>query len=144
MVVLDTNVLSELMKPEESRSTTMMGWLRDLDPVTIFIPTPALAELRAGVEALPDGARRRSLDEAIERLRARFGGRILPFGTDAAWVYGQILGRRKRAGKPTSDPLDLQIAAIARVARMAVATRNVMDFQECGVEVIDPWTASSP
>ncbi|MCC6734870.1 MAG: type II toxin-antitoxin system VapC family toxin [Bauldia sp.] len=90
---------------------------------------------------LPNGARKRALDEALERFVAQFDGRILPFSLDAAWAFGKIVARRRNAGRPIGNSIDLQIAAIARVAGMAAATRKVMDFQECGVEVVDPWTA---
>lgn len=141
MIVLDTNVLSELMKPERARAPEVSRWMRGRKKAALFASAPAVAELRAGVEMLDDGARKRAIDEAIDALLAEFDARILPFSLDAAWAFGKIVARRKRSGRPISNPIDLQIAAIARVAGMAVATRNVMDFQECGVEVIDPWTA---
>lgn len=144
MIILDTNVISEMMKPGHARSPVVASWFRASALTALFLSTPAIAELRAGVEVLPDGARKQAIDGAIATLLAQFEGRILPFGLDAAWAFGEIVARRRRTGRPTSDPFDLQIAAIARVAGMAVATRNVMDFQECGVEVVDPWTASSP
>jgi predicted nucleic acid-binding protein len=141
MIVLDTNVLSELMKPERARSPEVKQWMRGKKKAALFASAPAVAELRAGVEVLPDGARKRAIDEAVEALLAEFDTRVLPFSLDAAWAFGKIVARRRSAGRPTANPIDLQIAAIARVAGMAVATRNVTDFQECGVEVVDPWTA---
>ncbi|MCW5714589.1 MAG: type II toxin-antitoxin system VapC family toxin [Bauldia sp.] len=144
MIILDTNVLSELIKGGPTRSPVVASWFRARALSTLVTTTPAIAELRAGVEVLPDGARKHALEAGIGILLTRFEGRILPFGPDAARAFGKIVARRRRTGMPTSDPFDLQIAAIARVAGMAVATRNVMDFQECGVEMVDPWTARSP
>lgn len=137
MIVLDTNVLSEALKPLPSG--TVLEWLAAQTPPAVFTTTIALAEILYGVEALPRGKRRTGLLSAIERMfAAEFEGRILPFDEDAARLFGGIVASRDAAGRPISQ-FDAMIAAIARSHRAAVATRNTADFAGCGIQVIDPW-----
>ena len=137
MVVLDTNVVSELML--ESPRTEVLGWMDDQLSRELFVTAVTEAELRTGIAILPEGARRRGLaDVADKTLGNLFDGRVLPFDSNAARAYADIAAARRATGRPISQS-DCQIAAIARSRGMAVATRNVDDFIETGVEVIDPW-----
>ena len=141
MVVLDTNVVSELMR--ESPRPDVLGWLDSQRTRDLFVTRMTEAEIRAGVAILPAGARRRGLAEAAERTFGDlFAGRVLPFDGSAARAYAEIVPVRRASGRPL--PLaDGQIAAIARSRGMAVATRNVDDFEDTGIELVNPWTASA-
>jgi hypothetical protein len=137
MIVLDTNVLSEALKPLPSR--IVLGWLAAQQPLSVFTTTITEAEVLYGVGTLPPGKRHLRLLAAVEKMFAEeFAGRILPFDEDAARAFATIVAARDRAGRPISQ-LDAMIAAIARSHRAAVATRNTADFQGCGIEVINPW-----
>ena len=137
MVLLDTNVVSELML--DSPSPEVLAWVDDLPTHELFVTAVTEAEVRTGIAFLPEGARRQGLADAAERtLGGLFAGRILPFDSSAACIYADIAATRRATGRPISQS-DCQIAAIARSCGMAVATRNVRDFSGTGVEVIDPW-----
>jgi hypothetical protein len=139
VILLDTNVLSEALKPLPSAG--VLDWLAAQEPLSVFTTTITQAEVLYGVEALPPGKRRARLLTAVEKMFAvEFEGRILSFDADAAPVFARIVAARDRAGRPISQ-FDAMIAAIARSHRAAVATRNTADFQHCGVVVINPWTA---
>jgi predicted nucleic acid-binding protein len=139
MILLDTNVISELMRPRpEPRVQT---WIGHQLATEFFISAVTEAELRYGVAVLPDGRRRQRLETALSgMLDEDFAGRILPFDSAAATVYATIAAERRRAGRPISQ-MDAQIAAIARSRGASLATRNHADFQGCGISVLDPWTA---
>ena len=140
MVLLDTNVVSELMRA--TPSARVLAWMDALPPRDLFVSAITEAEVRTGVAILPVGSRRRGLADAIERtLGGLFDGRVLPFDSDAARAYAEITAGSRAAGRPISQ-LDCQIAAIARSRGMAVATRNVRDFSTTGVELIDPWASA--
>ena len=140
MVVLDTNVVSELMRAAPDPG--VLSWLDDLPTRDLFVTAVTEAELRTGIAYLPEGARRRSLADAVARtLGVLFAGRILPFDSGAARAYADIAASRRAAGRPISHT-DCQIAATAVSRGMAVATRNVRDFSGTGVEVLDPWAAA--
>lgn len=137
MIVLDTNVVAEMMKATPAPS--VVAWLNDRDASTLFLTTITVGEIAYGLRVLPEGKRRRQLEEGFDWLIAEaFTGRILPFGEEAAHRYGEIMGRRKEIGRPLPI-LDGQIASIARANGSAVATRNVRDFVECGIEVVNPF-----
>lgn len=139
MVLLDTNVVSETMRA--TPSPEVMVWMDSQPAERLFVAAVTEAEIRSGVAFLPDGARRQSLADAAERaFSLLFADRILPFDSRAARAYAEVAARRRRRGRPIS-PADCQIAAIALSRDMALATRNVRDFADTGVEVIDPWTA---
>ena len=140
MIVLDTNVLSEVLKPAPSE--IVLRWLAEQDPPTVFTTTITQAEVLYGIELLPAGKRQARLRAAIEKMFAEeFQGRILPFDDDAARAFAKIVAARDAAGLPISQ-LDAMIAAIARSQRATgVATRNTADFEGCGVEIINPWKA---
>ena len=137
MVLLDTNVVSELMRP--APSVEVLVWMDELPPRELFVTAVTEAEVRTGIAILPAGARRRGLADAAERtLGGLFAGRVLPFDSSVARANAEIAAASRAAGRPISQS-DCQIAAIARSRAMAVATRNVRDFSEMGVELIDPW-----
>ena len=137
MIILDTNVVSELLRP--APSPAVEAWLAAQDGATVFFTAIGEAELRIGVAILPAGRRRTSLAEAIDAvLEEDFRHRILPFDTAAAQAYAAIAATRHAAGRPISQ-FDCQIAAIARIRQAFLATRNTVDYEDCGIEVIDPW-----
>ena len=137
MIVLDSNVVSELMRisPDPAVETWAAGYaLEDL-----FFSAVGEAELRYGAAIMPTGRRRATLTSDIEAmLHASFENRILPFDSAAARAYAEIAAARRAAGRPVSHP-DSQIAAIARSRGMAVATRNIRDFEDMGIALINPW-----
>jgi hypothetical protein len=139
MILLDTNVLSELMKAAPNQG--VVAWIAARPAATLYTTSITQAEILHGVMLLPSGKRRSAFEAAAEAMfRDDFAGRILPFGSDAAPLYAQIAVARRKAGRPISH-FDAQIAAIARLTGATVATRNVMDFEGCGVKVVDPWGA---
>ena len=136
MIVLDANVLSEALKPAPSGE--VLRCLAAQDPPTVFITTITQAEILCGVEALPPGKRRLRLLAAVEKMfAAEFATRILPFEESAARTFARIVANRNRAGHPISQ-LDAMIAAIAQSHRAGVATRNAVDFDNCGIRVVNP------
>jgi len=137
MIVLDTNVVSEMMSA--TPAPAVVSWLNDQETARLFLTSVSIGEVRYGLRILPQGKRRRSLEEGFERVLAgAFAGRILAFDEAAAHRYGEVMGRRKEIGRPL-DIRDCQIASIAWANGYAVATRNVRDFIECGVEIINPF-----
>jgi toxin FitB len=137
MVILDTNVVSEMMRA--TPAPAVVSWLNEQDAAQLFLTAITIGEIRFGLRVLPEGKRRRSLEEGFERILAEaFAGRILAFDEAAAHSYGEVMGRRKEIGRPL-DILDAQIASIARSTGCSVATRNVQDFIECGVEIVNPF-----
>ena len=142
MIILDTNVVSEVMRP--SPSARVLRWLAAQRAGELFITTITQAEILFGVELLPVGKRRVALQSAVAAMLAEdFAGRILPFDGDAAGMYARIAAERRALERPISQ-LDAQVAAIARSRGAAVASRNASDFEHCGVAVIDPWRGRSP
>ena len=140
MILLDTNVLSELTRamPEP----TVVEWLEAND-LQLALPSIALAELRYGIARLPSGRRRASLLDFWSQTRDRFIGRIYSFDERAALAYGDLAAAAERVGRRLSVA-DGQIAAIAKVHRMSVATRNESDYTATGVPIVNPWTANVP
>ena len=137
MFVVDTNVVSELMR--DAPNADVLVWMDERPTRELFVTAVTEAEVRTGIACLSEGARRRGLADAAERaLGGLFAGRILPFDSSAARIYAQIAAVRRAAGRPITQ-FDCQIAAIARSRGMAVATRNARDFADTGVEIIDPW-----
>ena len=138
MIILDTNVLSELLRPAPAGQVER--WLAAQDGTKVYFTTVGEAELRLGVAILSAGKRRAALTTAIEGLLDEdFRDRILPFDRPAARAYATIAAERRAAGRPISQ-FDCQIAAIARARESTVATRNISDYEGCGIELIDPWT----
>ena len=139
-LLLDTNVVSELLRPSPDRAVEM--WVGKRPATDLYFSAVGEAELRYGIAILPPGRRRDALALAIEAiLREDLDGRILPFDRAAAREYADIAAARRSAGRPIA-PTDCQIAAIARSRAMAVVTRNVRDFDDTGSEVVDPWVAA--
>ena len=138
MFVLDTNVASELMRPGPAASVAT--WIAEHDAVELYLTAVSEAELLYGVAIMPRGRRRDALEAAMGRwLDLGLAGRILPFDSAAARAYAGIAAHRRQAGRPIGEA-DCQIAAITRSRDGILATRNVRDFQDTGVEVVDPWT----
>lgn len=137
MIILDTNVVAELMKA--APAPAVVTWLNDQETSTLFLTAVSIGEIRYGLRILPQGRRRRLLEEGFARIIAEaFAGRVLAFDEEAAQRYGEVMGRRKEIGRPLAI-LDGQIASIAWAKGYAVATRNVRDFVECGVDIINPF-----
>jgi len=138
MIVLDTNVLSEALKP--SPSDAVLQWLAAQEPLAVFITTITQAEILYGIELLPSGKRRVRLSAAIDKLLAdEFKGRILPFDEESARIFPKIVAGREALGRPISQ-FDAMIAAIVRSRHAAIATRNTNDFEHCNIRTINPWT----
>ena len=137
MILLDTNVVSEIMRPEPALA--VINWLNAADAGALYLSTISVAEIEFGIALLPMGQRRDGLRQRFEAFLARaFAFRMLPFDEPAARAYGPIMGIRRRGGRPMSVP-DGQIAAIAHSRGAAVATRNQVDFTDCGVQLVNPW-----
>ena len=139
MIVLDTNVLSEEIRV--SPSPKVLRWFEEQAPFSVFTTAVSQAEMLYGLESLPAGRRRSALHLAIEKVFGEeFAGRILPFEEDAARAFAKIVATRDALGRPISQ-FDGMIAAITRSRHAALATRNVADFQDCGLRIVDPWAA---
>jgi predicted nucleic acid-binding protein len=138
MIIVDTNVISELMRPDPSPHVT--HWVR-AHSAELRLTSISLAEIRYGVRRLPPGRRRDQLATAADEIFAAFTAEILAFDAQAASVYPRIVCGREQAGVPI-DGFDAQIAAICRSRAATLATRNVKDFKDTGVGVIDPWRES--
>lgn len=139
MIILDTNVLSEVMKP--APDAEVLAWMAAKPAAKLYTTSITQAEILHGLMLLPAGRRRRALEAAATSMFTEdFGGRILGFGTDAAPPYARIASERRRAGRPISH-FDAQIAAIACSTGAAIATRNLRDFDGCGVTLVNPWKA---
>ncbi len=138
MIVLDTNVISELMRirPEPK----ILAWADGLDLDAVVITAMNEAEILHGLSRLPDGRRKQELQQGWDGLMAEmFTGRVLPFTSEAAHWYAELLRRRERMGRPMATA-DAVIAAIALAHGAALATRDVADFSDIGLELINPWT----
>jgi toxin FitB len=138
MIVLDTNVLSELIRRRPA--PRVVEWVDEQDASTLAITSITAAELLYGVARLRDGARKAKLAAAVQALvREDFSGRVLPFDIAAAEQYAALVSGREQQGRPVSAA-DGQIAAICRHHGARLATRNVRDFEASGIDVLDPWT----
>ncbi|MCE2494126.1 MAG: type II toxin-antitoxin system VapC family toxin [Alphaproteobacteria bacterium] len=138
--LLDTNVVSELIR--KAPDPVVEAWAAGYPLEDLFFSAIGEAELHYGAAILPVGRRRETLVLDIERmLRDAFENRVLPFDSKAARVYADIAAARRSSGRPV-PPADCQIAAIARSRDMAMATRNVRDFEDIDIEVVDPWVAA--
>lgn len=137
MILLDTNVVSELMRP--SPGGAVIDWLNATDTASLHISCITIGEIEYGLDILPDGRRQDALRARFEDFVARaFAFRVLPYDESAARLYGGIMGDRRRTGRPMSVP-DAQIAALARSRNMAVATRDVAGFADTGIDIINLW-----
>ena len=141
MIVLDTNVLSEALKP--SPDETVLRWLAEQNAQSVYTTAITQAEILYGLEMLPPGKKRSRLHAAVMQLFAdEFPSRILSFDSESALVYPKIVARRARSGRPISQ-FDALIASVCQARNATVATRNVRDFEDCGLRIINPWDAGS-
>ena len=137
MIILDTNVLSAMMRAQPDRA--VIAWLDGCPPESIWLTSVTVFEVRFGIELLAVGRRRMDLERAFDRALAEdFQGRVLSFDQAAAQEAASLAAHRKRQGRPV-DIRDTQIAGIALARRAVLATRNTRHFQGLEVDVIDPW-----
>lgn len=136
MIILDTNVVSEAMKPEPDPS--VRAWLNKQSAETLYLSSITLAELLFGLAAMPNGKRRDMLSEALDGLMQLFRDRVLPFDTNAARKYAELAAAARIAGCGFPVP-DGYIAAIAASQGYRVASRDTMPFEAANVEVVNPW-----
>ena len=137
MIILDTNVISEPMRA--APDPNVLAWMDAQRPETLYTTVLTLAEIAYGIERMAEGRRRDELVEAAKSVfETDFRDRTLAFDQDSARQYGVIRAARMKAGMPM-EPIDAQIAAIARAVGAMIATRNIGDFQACGVHLINPW-----
>lgn len=137
MIVLDTNVVSEAMRPAPAAS--VMAWFQGAPPGGLYLTAVTAAELRVGVATMPLGRRARDLADKIETMLAvGFADRILPFEEPASSHFAEVVAIRRRLGRPVLA-FDALIAAIARSHGATLATRNTRDFDGCGLDLVNPF-----
>lgn len=138
MIVLDTNIISELMKPIASQD--VVTWLNQQTSEQLYTTSISLAEIHYGIQVLSNGKRQRDLIQRFKHvIDLCFTHRILNFDSNAAVNYGKLMAYRRQCGKPM-NLADGQIAAITLTHRYSLATHNVKDFTDCGLTLIDPFT----
>lgn len=138
MIVLDTNIVSEFMTAPPAAQ--VLAWLNGQNAADLYLTSISIAEICFGLQAMPRGRRRQLLVDRFEQfLTTAFESRILSFDQDAARTYGAIRGQRRALGRPMSN-FDGQIAAIAKTRGFRLATRNTKDFEDCGLELINPFS----
>ena len=135
MIVIDTNVLSELMRT--GGEVSVARWYEKSGPA-LRLPSVVLCEASYGIARLPSGRRKDALGENLFEWRERFADQMLAFGSETAMIFGDIYANAERAGRPMSFP-DAQIAATAREHGAMLATRNLRDFSTTGLRLVDPW-----
>ncbi|HWH01830.1 MAG TPA: type II toxin-antitoxin system VapC family toxin [Pilimelia sp.] len=136
MIVLDTNVVSELMRA--APDPAVLAWIRERPGDDMCTTAVTVAEIRYGIARLPEGRRREALHQAATEIFAAFSDQVLPFDLAAAGAYAAVVAQREVLGRPI-DGFDAQIAAICRAHAATLATRNTKDFADTGVIVVDPW-----
>jgi toxin FitB len=141
MIVLDTNVVSELMRIEPSPA--VLALLGEHSGSEVFTTAVTLAEIRYGIARLPAGRRKETLREAASEIFAAFPDQVLPFDLAAAAAYADVVAHRDGLGNPING-FDAQIAAICRIRAATLVTRNTKDFTDTGVATIDPWQEFAP
>lgn len=139
MILLDTNVVSEPLKP--GPDPAVVQWLNTQAPEELYLPAIVAAELYYGWSILPDGRRKRVSGDLIDRVVSQFEGRVVPFDLTAAVEYGRLMATARSAGVGLPI-LDGQIAAIARAQGAALATRNVKHFEQTGIPLLNPWEST--
>jgi toxin FitB len=141
VILLDTNVLSALMRREPDRA--VLTWLDDQPTESIWTTTITVFEIRTGIELLDQGRRRRQLEHAFAELLAEdLNGRVQSFDQAGALAAASIAATRQRVGRPV-EIRDVQIAGIATARRATLATRNTRHFADLGIDLVDPWSAES-
>ena len=139
--MLDTNVLSELLRAEPNAE--VLAWMAAQPPESLFVSVVTQAEMLLGGRLLPAGKRRTSLEAALDAMfNEDFAGRVLAFDSIAAAHYVEVVARRREAGRPVAQ-FDAQIAATALACGCGLVTRNLSDFEACGLTLIDPWRVSA-
>ncbi|TAF75877.1 MAG: type II toxin-antitoxin system VapC family toxin [Alphaproteobacteria bacterium] len=139
MIILDTNVISELMRPLPDEKVT--AWLGNRTKLHYGITTITIAEITRGIERLAIGKRQDDLRSRFAQfVNEAFHGRIYAFDEEAAQNYATIATRRERSGLH-ADPMDMLIAAIVKVHKATLATRNIKDFTECDITIMNPWNS---
>lgn len=137
MIVLDTNVLSELIRP--APEPKVLAWLEAQAMDALFTTAIARGEMLYGARILPAGRRREDLLRELEAIFSTdMAGRVLPYDEAAADAHAQIAARRRAQGRPSSQS-DMMIAGIVRAHGATLATRNIRDFDDCGVSLVNPW-----
>ena len=136
MIIVDTNVVSELMRASPSQA--VRDWVRSPDESDLFTTAITVAEIRYGIERLPGGHRKDLLQNAAAGIFTAFDEQVLPFDSSAAEQYARIVSGRDGMGLPI-DGFDAQIAAVCRARGATLATRNLKDYWETGIGLIDPW-----
>lgn len=135
--LLDTNVISEWVKPKPNAG--VIEWMLDADEDRVFLSVVTLAEIRHGIELLPSGARRQRLTDWLDvELPDRFQGRLIEVNRGIADSWGVCMARARLAGI-TLNPMDAFIAATAKSHGFALVTRNISDFRETGIKLVNPW-----
>lgn len=138
MILLDTNIISELMRPKPQPA--VVQWLNNQDALDVYISAITIAEIEYGLKVLPEGQKRWGLKQKFDWLIAQgFSERVLDFTSEAALHYADIMAYRRSLGLPMSVP-DGQIAALTRLKRFTLATRNVKDFEDCGLMLVNPFS----
>jgi|SRR5579862_1377737 len=137
MIILDTNIISELMK--QTPSAEVLAWLDKQEASALYITTITIAEIAYGINALPNNNRKKSLEYAFNKvIQTAFKHRILNFDEPSSHEYGKLMGRRKNLGRPMSI-LDGQIAAMTLSQEATLATKNIRDFSDCDFDLINPF-----
>lgn len=137
MIILDTNVISELMREEPNQK--VKEWIKAQKPINLGLSTIVIAEIQRGIARLPKGKRRSKLELNFDGfISEAFSGRVFSFDETAAYIYGDIAAKREKEGFNTGA-VDLMIAAIAKSRNASIATRNTKDFEGCGIKIINPW-----
>ncbi|MEU4240701.1 type II toxin-antitoxin system VapC family toxin [Actinoplanes sp. NPDC026619] len=136
MIVLDTNVVSELMRA--APAPAVIAWLQQTSSTGLYTTSVTVAEIRYGIARLPDARRKHDLSQAANEIFAAFPRQVLPFDLAAATAYADVVAAREADGNPISG-FDGQIAAICRSRAATLATRNTKDFIDTGITLIDPW-----
>ena len=139
MILLDTCVVSEAMRP--SPSPRVLAWLDQLPEERVYLPSLVVGELQKGVDLLDEGKKRSALQLWLEQLRERFRDRTLTFDEETAVRWGMLTARFERAGRPL-PVIDSMLAATALRYSALLATRNTGDYAKTGVEIVDPWESA--
>ena len=139
MIILDTNIVSEMMKPVPNLA--VQTWLNQQVAETLYLSSVTIAELLFGVATLPNGKRKDALSQMVEELLALFKGRVLPFDAAAAHYYADLAATARQQGRGFPTP-DGYIAAIAVSRGFLVASRDVAPYQAAGLRVLNPFEAT--
>lgn len=140
MILLDSCVISEVLKSEPSAQ--VLSWLDSLPEERVFLPSLVIGEIRKGIELLPSGAKKAALTIWLEQLQQRFTGRILPLDQETAVCWAVLTGRLEKTGMRL-PVMDSFIAAYALRNNAILATRNTRDFENSGIQLINPWLESA-